>query len=84
MLKHRFEAKLGGLDKSCVICYNTYIMETQIDFADLINLTQAAKYLGKSYMTIYRWRKSGKLKVTYIGGLPYVSLGELIRLKEGI
>jgi len=50
------------------------------DFADLINLTQAARHLEVSYMTIHRWKKKGKLKVTYIGGKPYVSLGQIVKL----
>ena len=54
-----------------------------MDVSDLINLTQAAKYLNVSYMTIYRWKKSGKIKVVYIGGFPYISLGELVKIKEG-
>jgi len=54
-----------------------------IDLADLINLTQAAKYLDVSYMTIHRWRKRDKIKVVLVGGFPYVSLGELVRIKEG-
>jgi len=58
-------------------------MDKQIDFSDLINLTKAARYLDVSYMTIYRWRKSGKLQVIYIGEAPFVSLGELIKIKEG-
>lgn len=53
-----------------------------MDVSDLINLTQAAKYLDVSYMTIYRWKKSGKIKPVYIGGFPYVSLGELVKIKE--
>jgi len=57
-------------------------MNTQIDFADLINLTSTARYLNVSYMTIWRWKKKGKLKVIYIGGMPFVSLGELVRIKE--
>ena len=57
-------------------------MSSKIDVSDLINLTKAAIYLDVSYMTIYRWRKSGKLKVNYIGGSPFVSLGELVRIKE--
>lgn len=56
-------------------------MNNEIDFADLINLTQAAKYLNISYMTIHRWRKQGKIKVVLIGGSPYISLGELTREK---
>ena len=58
-------------------------MDKQIDFSDLINLTKAARYLDVSYMTIYRWRKSGKLQVTYIGGMPFVALGELTKIKNG-
>ncbi len=54
-----------------------------MDVSDLINLTQAAKYLAVSYMTIYRWKKLGKIKAIYIGGFPYVSLGELVKIKEG-
>jgi len=58
-------------------------MTTNIDFSNLINLTQAAKYLDISYMTIWRWKKTGKIKVIYIGKSPFISLGELIKLKEG-
>jgi len=58
-------------------------MSKVIDVSDLINLTQAAKFLDVSYMTIYRWRKNGKIKVVYIGGFPYVALGELVKIKEG-
>jgi len=58
-------------------------MSEVIDVSDLINLTQAAKFLNVSYMTIYRWRKTGKIKVVYIGGFPYVPLGELVKIKEG-
>jgi len=54
----------------------------EIDYSDLINLTKAARYLGVSYMTMYRWRKSGKVKVAYIGGMPYVALGALVQLKR--
>jgi len=54
-----------------------------MDVSDLINLTQAARYLHVSYMTIYRWKKSGKIKAVYIGGFPYISLGELVKIKEG-
>jgi len=58
-------------------------MSKVIDVSDLINLTQAAKFLDVSYMTIYRWKKIGKIKAIYIGGFPYVPLGELVRIKEG-
>ena len=53
------------------------------DYSELINLTRAARYIGVSYMTIHRWIKTGKVKVSRIGGAPYVPLGELIRIKEG-
>ena len=56
----------------------------QLDFSDLINLTQAARYLGVSYMTIHRWKARGKIKVTYLLGHPYASLKELMRLKGGV
>lgn len=58
-------------------------MNKKIDVSDLINLTQAAKYLKVSYMTIFRWKKTGKLKAVYIGGFPYIPLGELVKIKEG-
>ncbi len=58
-------------------------MNKELDISDLINLTQAARYLEVSYMTIYRWRKNGKLKVVIIGNAPFVPLGELVRIKEG-
>ena len=70
------------LDKNIKVCYNIY-MSNVIDVSDLINLTQAARYLEVSYMTVYRWKKSGKIKVVYIGNWPYVPFGELVRIKEG-
>ena len=59
------------------------MMNEKVDVTDLVNLTQAAKYLDVSYMTIHRWRKEGKFKVVVIGGFPYVSLGDLVKIKEG-
>jgi len=58
-------------------------MKNLIDYSDLINLTQAAKFLNVSYVTIHRWKNIGKIKAVYIGGFPYVSLGELVKIKEG-
>ena len=52
-----------------------------MDISDLINLTQAAKYLDVSYATIHRWKKNGKFSVVYIGSWPYVPLSELVRIK---
>lgn len=62
----------------CVIGYNM----TQVDYSKLINLTKAAKFLDVSYMTVHRWIKEGKLTTTRIGGAPYISLGDLIKLKQ--
>ena len=58
-------------------------MPDNIDYSELINLTKAARYLEISYMTMHRWKKSGKIKVVYVGGMPYVTKGELVRLKGG-
>ena len=54
----------------------------QIDYSDLINLTKASRFLGVSRMTIHRWIKSGKLKTHRIGGMPYVALRDLRKIKE--
>lgn len=55
---------------------------TTIDYSDLINLTKASQFLEVSYMTVYRWVKNGKLPTVRIGGMPFISLGDLIKVKE--
>lgn len=56
-------------------------MKENIDISDLITLTKAARFMDVSYMTVYRWIKSGKLTTHRICGTPYLVLGELIKIK---
>lgn len=48
----------------------------------LFTIPKAAEELGKSKMTLYRWLRSGKLVTIKLGGIHFVPLGEIKRLKN--
>ena len=72
-----------ALDKYCKLVYVITTMKNINVNTEYLNLTKAARYLDVAYMTIWRWKRIGKLKVTYIGGTPFVLLTDLDILKEG-
>lgn len=48
----------------------------------MVNITEAAKQLGISYPTIWRWVKKGKVTPVRILGLPYLTLDQVESLKS--
>jgi len=49
---------------------------------NLVNLTEASRQLGISYMTLWRWIKKKKVTPIRIAGLPYLTLDQMESLKE--
>lgn len=49
---------------------------------ELYTVPEAAKELGKPHMTLYRWIDAGKLIAIRLGGILFVPVSELERLKD--
>ena len=47
----------------------------------LYNISRAAKFLGVTRQTLYRWEKEGKIKFISVGDFQKVSETELKRLR---
>ena len=50
--------------------------------SNLVNLSEASRRLGISYMTIHRWIKRGKVAPVRILGLPYLTIEQIESLKK--
>jgi len=48
----------------------------------LVNLSEASRQLGISYVTLWRWIKKGKVTPERILGLPYLTVDQIESLKE--
>jgi len=48
----------------------------------LVNLSEASRQLGISYMTLWRWIKRGKVTPIRIVGLPFLTLDQVEFLKN--
>jgi len=57
------------------------VRETSID-SNPVNLSEASRRLGVSYVTLWRWIKKGKVTPIRILGLPYLSLDQVESLKK--
>jgi excisionase family DNA binding protein len=51
---------------------------------DLFNITDAAKELGVSRMTIYRWMASNKLRAIKFGGVWFIPSSEVDKLRADV
>ncbi|MBT9160754.1 MAG: hypothetical protein DDT26_02050 [Dehalococcoidia bacterium] len=68
---------------SYLACVTIVIMTTRqvtIEIKDLLNPTQAAKYLGVSRMTVWRWVKANKITPVMLDH-AYFHIRELDKLK---
>ena len=50
--------------------------------SNLVNLKEASRRLGISYMTLFRWIKKGRVTPIRILGLPYMTLDQVESLKR--
>lgn len=47
-----------------------------------MSVQDAAQALGRPRITIYRWRDAGKIKSIKFGGIYYIPVSEVERLKK--
>ena len=57
-------------------------MEIQIEARDLYTVPEAARALGRSVMTLYRWIDHGKLVTVRLGRNRFVPVSEVERLRK--
>ena len=49
---------------------------------DIVTVPEAAKRLGKPKMTVYRWIDAGKVVCFKLGGILFIPVTEVDRLKN--
>lgn len=54
----------------------------RVNTGDLVSVQDAAKELGRPRVTIYRWIEAGKIIGIKFGGILFVPVSELERLKD--
>ena len=59
-------------------------IEINMTTNDLMRVAQAAEGLGKPRLTIYRLIKRGRITAIRFGGILYIPVSEIERLKKGI
>jgi len=57
-------------------------MEIKVTTSDLVSVAKAAEELGRPRITIYRWIESGKIVGVKLGGILFIPVSEVERLKE--
>lgn len=57
-------------------------MEIKLTTNDLVRVIDAAKALGWPKMRIYRWVDAGKLLGVKLGGILFIPVSEVERLKN--
>lgn len=50
--------------------------------SNLVNLKEASRRLGISYMTLWRWIKKGKVTPVRLLGLPFLTLDQVESLNN--
>lgn len=63
-------------------CYQM-ASELRVTTDDFITVPAAAKQLGRPKMTLYRWIETKKLIAVKFGGILFVPVSEIERLKRG-
>jgi len=58
------------------------LQEIKVQSADIITVPAAAKLLGKPKMTLYRWIDAGKVISIKLGGILFIPVTEVERLKN--
>lgn len=74
-----------GLDKCPTQCVTLVIMSRgRININQPVQVGEAAKALGRSRETIYRWIEEGKLIAVEFGGVLFVPSSEIERIKKEV
>lgn len=56
--------------------------EIKVQSEDIVTVPEAAKRLGKPKMTVYRWIDAGKVVCFKLGGILFIPISEVERLKN--
>ena len=56
--------------------------EIRVQSDDIVTVPEAAKQLGKPKMTLYRWIDTNKLISFKLGGILFIPVSEVERLKK--
>lgn len=56
-------------------------MDITLETKDLLSVAQAAKEIGCSRLTVYRWAASRKILSVKLGGIIYIPKSEVLRMK---
>jgi len=57
-------------------------VEIRVLADDLMTVPKAAEALGRPKMTLYRWLEAGKIHAIKLGGILFIPLSEVERLKN--
>jgi len=57
-------------------------VEIRVLADDLMTVPKAAKALGFTKMTLYRWIDAGKVHAIKLGGILFIPVSEIERLKQ--
>jgi len=58
------------------------VTEIKIQADEVVTVPEAAKRLGKPKMTLYRWIDANKILWLRFGGILFIPVSEVERLKE--
>lgn len=58
------------------------VRELRVQSGDFVTVPEAAKQLGKPKMTLYRWIEANRLIAVTFGGILFVPISEIKRLKN--
>jgi excisionase family DNA binding protein len=57
-------------------------VEIKMDTKDLVSVAQAAKELSKPRYTLYRWVNANKMIGVRLGGILFIPISEVERMKK--
>ncbi|MBA7581116.1 hypothetical protein ES708_23016 [subsurface metagenome] len=60
----------------------SYNREIKVITSDLVSVQDAAKELKRPRLTIYRWIEAGKIIGIKLGGILFIPVSEVERLKQ--
>ena len=60
----------------------SYSKEVKVTTSDLMSVQDAAKAIGCSRLAVYRWIEKGKIIGLRFGGILFVPVSEVERLKK--
>lgn len=78
-----FDSFIKGVLTKRKMCNSVlHVERTTGTDSSYVNLSEAARRLQISYVTLWRWVKKGKVTPVRIQGLPYLTLGQIESLKD--